>query len=73
MLARPVKAKTDKPIIIEQKKPEVIAEKPAHILAGPNDERAILLQISKEKNIKVDARWKTDRIRATIERENPNP
>ncbi len=32
------------------------------------DERAALLQIAKEKNIKVDARWKTDRIRETIEK-----
>jgi hypothetical protein len=69
LLARPTKSKTDKPIIIEQVKPETMAEKPAHILSGPNDEREILLQIAKEKNIKVDARWKTDRIRATIERE----
>jgi len=42
---------------------------PAAILSGVNDEREILLQIAKEKNIKVDARWKTDRLRATIERE----
>ena len=39
------------------------------VLAGQNDEREILMTIAKEKNIKVDARWKTDRIRATIERE----
>lgn len=45
-----------------------IVEPPA-ILAGPNDEREILLQIAKEKNIRIDLRWKTDRIRATIERE----
>ncbi len=44
-------------------------ESPTKILSGPNDEREILLQIAREKNIKVDARWKTDRIRATIERE----
>ncbi len=57
-------------------KPEVAAPKPAEpvatpvaILSGPNDEREILLQVAKEKNIKIDLRWKTDRIRATIERE----
>ncbi len=42
---------------------------PTAILAGPNNERELLLQIAAEKNIKVDARWKTERIRATVERE----
>lgn len=42
---------------------------PTIVLGGQNDEREILMTIAKEKNIKVDARWKTDRIRATIERE----
>ncbi len=46
-----------------------IAEPPKHILAGVNDEREILFQIATEKNIKVDKRWKLDRLRATIERE----
>ncbi len=48
-----------------------IVEAPTKILTGANDEREILLQIAKEKNIKVDARWKTDRIRATIEKAAP--
>ena len=47
----------------------VIIEAPARTLSGPNDEREILFQIAAEKNIKVDKRWKTDRIRTTIERE----
>ncbi len=39
------------------------------VAAAPGDDgRAALLQIAKEKNIKVDARWKTDRIRETIEK-----
>ncbi len=46
-----------------------IVEQPTKILSGPNDEREILLQIAREKNIKVDKRWKLDRLRATIERE----
>ena len=49
--------------------PAVAAAPVTTVLTGANDEREILLQIAKEKNIKVDARWKTDRIRATIERE----
>ena len=49
--------------------PAVAVPAPTKILSGVNDEREILLQIAKEKNIKVDARWKTDRLRATIERE----
>lgn len=69
LLARPVKSKTDKPIIIQPKEPEKPTEKPTQVLTGANDERELLMQIAKENNIKVDARWKTDRIRATIERE----
>jgi len=38
------------------------------LLTGWNNERAALLQIAKEKNIKVDARWKTDRIRETVDK-----
>jgi hypothetical protein len=38
------------------------------ILTGWNNEREILLKIAKEKNIKVDARWKTDRIRETVDK-----
>ncbi len=33
----------------------------------PEDKRAALISLAKEKNIKIDARWKTDRIRETIE------
>jgi hypothetical protein len=46
-----------------------MGDPPPHILTGTNDEREILIRIAKEKDIKIDARWKTDRIRATIERE----
>jgi len=42
---------------------------PTIVLTGNNDERELLMQIAKEKNIKVDARWRTERLRATIERE----
>ncbi len=48
---------------------EIVNPPPTSVLTGPNDEREILLQIAKEKDIKVDLRWKTERIRATIERE----
>lgn len=68
LLARPSKTKDD-PVTPAPKVPEVIAETPKIILTATPDEREILLQIAKEKNIKVDARWKTDRIKATIERE----
>ena len=48
---------------------EASAPEPTIILSGANDERELLMQIAKEKNIKVDARWRTERLRATIERE----
>lgn len=45
-------------------------EEPAPaVLTGSNDEKEILLQIAKEKNIKVDARWNVDRLRSFIEKE----
>lgn len=50
--------------VVEAVKPE-----PTIVLGGANDERELLFQIAKEKNIKVDARWRTERLRATIERE----
>lgn len=43
--------------------------KPTIILTGGQDEREILLQVAKEKNIKIDARWSNSRIQATLERE----
>lgn len=59
--------------------PQTLAEMPvenfhpsAPVLSGPNDEREILLQIAKEKNITIDNRWGTKRIRSTIERETQN-
>ena len=68
--ARPEKAPVVAPAIVPKAEaPAVAAPAPTKILSGINDEREILLQIAKEKNIKVDARWKTDRLRATIERE----
>ena len=36
------------------------------VLAGPNDERELLLKIAEEKDIKVDRRWKLERLRNTI-------
>ena len=44
-------------------------EAPARTLQGENDEREILLQIAEERGIKVDKRWRTERLRATVERE----
>lgn len=72
LLARSVKAKTDKPIIIPQAKaPEVTPDPPKNILSGPNDEKEMLLKIAKEKGVAVDGRWKIDRIRATLEKAIP--
>ena len=69
--ARPeIKVKVSAPIAAPKvEAPTVAVPAPTKILSGKNDEREILLQIAKEKNIKVDARWKTARLRATIERE----
>ena len=44
---------------------------PTNILTGPNDEREMLIKIAEEKNIKIDLRWKTDRIRATLDKASP--
>lgn len=74
LLARPMQP-GDVVVPLQGAQAEAIAqpvvEPPTKILTGANDEREILLQIAKEKNIKVDARWKTDRIRATIEKAGP--
>lgn len=71
LLARPSKA-GDVTVALEPAKAEAIAqpviEPPKQVLAGANDERAMLIQMAGEKNIKIDARWKTDRIRDTIEK-----
>ncbi len=72
LLSRPPKS-GDVKVELQSAAAEAIAqpivEPPKHILAGVNDEREILFQIAAEKNIKVDKRWKLDRLRATIERE----
>ncbi len=71
LLARPAR-QGDVTIQLQGVQADAIAQpivEPTAILAGPNNEREILLQIAAEKNIKVDARWKTERIRATVERE----
>ena len=47
-----------------------IVEPPA-ILAGPNDERDLLIKIAEEKGIAIDKRWKTERIRATLDKASP--
>lgn len=53
--------------------PEVVAPvvAAAAVLTGSNDEKAILLQIAKEKGIKVDARWRIEKIRAAMEAAQP--
>lgn len=33
----------------------------------PTDDRVALLQLAKERGIKADGRWKTDRIKAALE------
>ncbi len=38
------------------------------IFINRDREREVLLELARDKNIKVDARWKTDRIRETIEK-----
>ena len=44
---------------------------PTNILAGPNDERDMLIKIAEEKGIRIDLRWKTERIRATLDKACP--
>jgi len=71
--ARPPVAEPAKPLAdIKPAAPVSAVPAPTKVLTGKNDEREILLQIAKEKSIKVDARWKTERLRATIERETAN-
>ncbi len=60
LLARPAKS-GDVTVALEPAKAEAIAQPMA-------DERAELIQAAKDRNIKIDARWKTDRIRETIEK-----
>lgn len=72
LLSRPPKA-GDITVALKGAQAEAIAQpitepKKDPILTGWHNERAILLQIAKEKNIKVDARWKTDRIRETVDK-----
>lgn len=62
-------AKPVEPLPNPPKMGAAVLEPPKRTLAGPNEEREILLEIAKEKNIRVDGRWKLDRLRATIERE----
>jgi len=78
MLARPARdaSEAPKPVapipraepLVNPTKAGAAVMEPPRTLAGPNEEREILFQIASEKNIKVDKRWKTDRLRATIER-----
>lgn len=51
--------------------PVVAAPAPAVTLTGENDEREILLKLAGERNIKVDKRWNTDRIRAALDQAGP--
>lgn len=39
---------------------------PVPTLVGANDERAMLLKIAEEKGIRVDGRWKTDKLRKAV-------
>lgn len=51
---------------------EVVPPTPAVVLTGGEmDEKAILLALAKEKGIKVDARWKVEKIRAAMEQAQP--
>lgn len=75
LLARPVREVSEaaKPVAVP-KEPLVNPAKagaaqmpPPRTLAGPNEERDILIQIAQEKGIKIDKRWKIERIRHALE------
>lgn len=73
LLARPVRDVPAKPVATP-KEPLVNPAKageaqmpPPRTLAGPNEERDILIQIAQEKGIKIDKRWKIERIRHALE------
>lgn len=46
----------------------VQAEATAAPIVDADAERAALIQVAQEKNIKIDQRWKTDRIRAELDK-----
>ena len=41
---------------------------PPRTLAGPNEEKHMLIQIAEEKGIKIDKRWKIERIRHALDK-----
>lgn len=47
------------------------AAPPGVTLQPDNDEKAVLLALAKEKNIKVDARWRIEKIRAAMTAAQP--
>jgi hypothetical protein len=44
---------------------------PTVTLAPDNDEKSVLLALAKERGIKVDARWKVEKIRAAMTAAQP--
>ncbi len=65
LLGRPSKT-GDVAIKLEPAKADAIAQPMAE-----TDERAALIQVAKEKNIKIDGRWSIERLRETIEKAGP--
>ena len=51
--------------------PAVIVQPATVTLAPDNDEKTVLLALAKERNIKVDARWKVAKIRAAMTAAQP--
>ena len=69
LLARPA-VPGDVAVPLEPAKADATVQSIAEpeIFINRDREREVLLELAREKNIKVDARWKTDRIRETIEK-----
>lgn len=52
----------------EVEAPAPVVETPIIVaLAGVQDEREVLIKLAEEKGLKIDKRWKNDRIRAMLE------
>lgn len=76
LLARPPREdlpKTEKPKQISEPlhnpaKAGAAAMPPPRVLAGPNEEKHMLIQIAEEKGIKIDKRWKIERIRHALDK-----
>ncbi len=70
LLARPEKEDA-KPVSTQVPAPPAsapVTTKPGIVLAGPNDEKTMLLRIAEEQSIRVDKRWSLARLRGTIEK-----